>query len=1119
MTILLRNLSRWAPALALLLAVPVGAYSSEPGASLPAAAVLAGAASVAAGESSAFLATSDAAVAAMAGLEFRNIGPAIMGGRIASLAVFADNPSIFYVGAASGGVWKTTNYGTTFEPLFDDQPTASIGDVAVSQQNHNLVWVGTGEPNNRQSSPWGNGVYKTLDGGITWQYMGLYDTRHVGRIKIDPTNNNTVFVAAVGHLWGPNEERGVFRTRDGGETWEKVLYIDEDTGVIDLAMDPNDPQTVFAAAYQRRRTAGGFNGGGPGSGIYRTMDGGDTWEELTNGLPQRDMGRIGVDIYRRDGNLVFATVEAGAGRGGVYRSTDRGTTWEHISTQNNRPMYYSQIRVDPSDPDRVYSAGSNFFASEDGGRTFDGTAGAGVHLDHHAIWIDPNNSNNMMIAGDGGISQTFDRGASWRQLRNIVVSQFYEIGVDMREPYYVCGGLQDNGSWCGPSSTNSTLGIRNRDWYNVGSGDGFYVRIDPTDSSVVYAESQGGNLTRVDLKTGERQRIRPLPRAQGKGPESSEDVSYNFNWNSPMLISEHGNEILYFGSSHLLKSTDRGLSWEAISPNLTTGVDRDELEIMGSLVRRGETLSANDGISNYGNFKTVSESPVTPGVLYAGTDDGNIQGTRDSGANWALLSGDMPGLAAGNTVVSRVVASRFAEGRVYATFDGHERDDYRPYVYRSDNYGESWEPIVTGLPEDWSVNVIVEHPRNENLLFLGNEVGVFVSVDRGATWAQLKAGLPTVPVDDIVIHPRDNDLVLGTHGRGIWILDDITPLEEWSDLVAASAAHLFTPRRSTIYSKYAPQGWSPGIWSAANPPQGAIIRYFLREDAPIGRPEAGQGAGQGGGGRGGGQFAAFGGRGGGNQAPPPPPPVSPEPTVKLMILDANGDFVRDFEGPGKAGVNQAVWNFRIQDAYVPDPDAPPTGGGGRRGRRGGGGRQGPRVLPGRYTVRLEAGGRTIDATFDVALDPRADISRADLEARQEALTDAYNLVEPLYRAQVAIRRIDRQLTEIRGMAGDEAPQELRDQLAEVRRMAREATEALEKVQQGAGASGAIQSFTGPPTADQLWQIDRAWEAIPGVAEQINALMPRLPVLYGFVYQPGFIPEALEPLPIPQRPGR
>ena len=579
-------------------------------------------------------AQTDRIEAAVSNLQWREIGPTIMGGRVADLAVVESNPAICYVGAATGGVWRTTNNGASWEPLFDDQPASSIGDVTLSQANPNLIWVGTGEPQNRQSSPWGNGVYKSLDGGRTWQHMGLEATQHIARIRIYPRNSDVVYVAAVGHLWGPNEERGVYRTKDGGRTWEKVLYVDEDTGAIDIVMDPDDPQTLFAAMYQRRRTGFGFNGGGPGSGIYRTTNGGDSWEELINGLPSGIKGRIGLDIYRGDGNLVFAIVEADLRRGGfggraaqqpqgdqqngVYRSTDRGDTWQHLSTTNSRPMDYSQIRVDPNDPNQIYLGGSSLYRSSDGGRTFTNDASRGVHSDHHALWIDPNNSKHLILGGDGGVSESWDRSNSWRQMRNLPIAQFYQIGVNMEYPYHVCGGLQDNGSWCAPSATQSDQGIRNRDWYNVGGGDGFYNVIDPNDPTIMFSESQGRNINRVDLMSMEKQRIRALPRPG----EDSESRSYHFNGNAPIVISAHTPSTIYHASNHLLKSTDRGTTWQEISPDLTKSINRSELEIMG--MRENRMLSRHDGISSYGNITTIGESPLNADLIYVGTDDGNL---------------------------------------------------------------------------------------------------------------------------------------------------------------------------------------------------------------------------------------------------------------------------------------------------------------------------------------------------------------------------------------------------------------------------------------------------------------------------------------------------------------
>jgi len=1057
----------------------------------------------------------DTVAAALENLEWRNIGPAVMGGRITDLAVLESNPSVFFIATATGGVWKTTNHGIAFEPVFDNEATSSAGAVTISQSNPNLVWVGSGEPNNRQSSPWGNGVYKSVDGGRTWKHKGLYETRHISRIAIDPINNDVVYVAAVGQLWDSNPERGVFRTRDGGDTWEHVLSVDADTGAIDLVMDRNDPNTLFAAMYQRRRTSFGFNGGGPGGGIFRTLDGGSTWTELAEGLPAGDTGRIGLDIFRGDSNLVYAIVEARRGEQGIYRSTDRGDTWEHISTTYNPHMYYSLLRIDPNNPERIYLGGSSLYKTDDGGHNFTNDAATEVHSDHHALWIDPANSSHLILGGDGGVSVSWDRSASWFQFTNIILAQFYEIGVDMRDPYFVCGGLQDNGSWCGPSATWSRQGIGNHDWFNVGGGDGFYVRIDPTDPSILFAESQGGNIARIDLNTMERRGIKPVPRLQGEEPDTTGEVSFRWNWNTPILISQHDSATIYAGSNHLMKSTDRGDSWEAISPDLTQAMDRDELEIMGVALGNEQILSRNDGISSYGNSTNISESPLNPGVLYFGTDDGNLQGTRDGGGNWQMLNQDMPGLPE-NTYVSRVVASRFNEGTVYATFDGHERGDYRPYVYVSDNFGEDWSTIVGGLPDDWSVNVIYEHPTVENLLFLGNEIGVYFSRDRGKSWIRLKGNLPTVPVDDIVIHPRDNDLIIGTHGRGAWILDDISPLMEISEDLVASDVHLFPVRRATIFNVYSPQGWTPGSFAAPNPPFGAMIRYHLKDDAPLPeqtgrqRPEAppagppGMPAG----------MAGFFARGG----PPAPRPETPEPTVKLRVLNESGTLVRDLEGPGRAGMQQVVWDLRINPAYVPDPreEANPMA------RFFGGSSRGPRVLPGTYTVELDAADQTFTTEVEVRGDPRIDISRADLVVRQAAIMDGFALSKPIYETGRALTRASEQLTAVRELitGNDEEPDSLREEIRELSGQIRDLQEELSQVRRGMRVSNAIESFTALPTEDQLWQIDQGWVKVPALVEQVNDLIgTRMSAILGQIYQPGFGPDAGTQIKIPPRPGR
>ncbi len=1043
--------------------------------------------------------------AAIANLEWRNIGPTIMGGRVSDLAVVESDPSTFYVGTATGGVWKTVNHGTTFEPVFDDQPTISVGDVTVAPSNPNVVWVGSGEPQNRQSSPWGNGVYRSTDAGRSWRHMGLEETHHISRIRIHPRDPSIVYVAAVGRLWGANPERGVYKTTDGGESWELVLFVDDDTGAIDLAMDPGDPETLFAAMYQRRRTAWGFNGGGPGSGIHRTTDGGASWVELTEGLPDGDMGRIGLDIYQRDGNLVFAIVEAdkrtpgqgfgggggGSSRNGVYRSTDRGETWEQISTTNNRPMYYSQIWVDPSDPERIYTAGSSLYKSLDGGNNFTPDAASEVHPDHHAMWINPDNSDHIVLGGDGGVAISWDRSRTWRQLTNIPLAQFYEIGVDMRDPYHVCGGLQDNGSWCAPSDTRSNQGIRTRDWYNVGGGDGFYTVMHPTNPRVMFSESQGGNLMRVDLVTMERTRMRPVGRPQADG----EDRELRWNWDTPVFLSQHDENTVYVGSNVLFRSRDLGMTWEEISPDLTHAIDRTELEIMG--VAGSEPLmSANDGQASYGNLETIAESPFDAGLLYVGSDDGKVHVTRDGGGSWTDVTGNIPGLP-DRTYVSRVVASAHDMATVYATFDGHRNNDFDAHVYVSTDYGASWRRIVDGLPAT-SVNVITEHHRTAGLLFVGNELGVFFSVDGGEQWVALDNGLPAVPVDDIRIHPRENDLVLGTHGRGIYIMEDITPLEGLTAEVLAAEAHLFPVRRATSYNPYTPQGWTPGVYVSPNPAAGALIRYY------VGEAGAGDGV----------VAASPDGNGGDGDVDGEGAPADGSGQPKITILDDGGEVVRELSGPGDAGIQQVGWDLRIEPPYTPSGPPQQFGGG-----FGGGQARGPRVLPGTYTVRLEAAGVTQEEQVPVRLDPRVEMSRADLEARQAALMSAYDLAGPVYEAGQAVQRVTTQLMEVSGLLReqDPAPAELQEEVSGLLEEARELGREINQAAAGARGAGAIESSSTRPTADQLWQLDQAWEKVPPLIERLNEIVTdEMPGLYRQLDEQGIRPDPGEAVTMPVR---
>ncbi len=1017
-------------------------------------------------------------------LRFREIGPAIMGGRIDDFAVVESDPRIIYVCAASGGIHKTTNAGTTWTPIFDDQDTHTCGDIAIAPSDPAILYVGTGESNNRQSSSWGNGVYKSLDAGKTWTNVGLKETHHIGRIVVHPTNPNVAYVAAAGRLWGPNKERGVYKTTDGGKTWQRVLFINEDTGVNDVAMDWQSPETLYAAAYQRRRTVYGFNGSGPGSAIYKTLDGGATWNKITKGMPYdaasnpqtpanvlTETGRIGLQIYRGNTDIVYALIEHA--NGGIYRSEDKGETWTKMSNTNPRPMYYSQPHIDPNNDLRIWLLGAPIYFSEDGGKTFVTTRGQRIHGDYHAFWIDPANSEHMLAGTDGGIHQSFDSGRNWDFINTIPLGQFYEIGVDMQKPYRVCGGLQDNGSWCAPSSTLYARGVTNDEWVNVGGGDGYYVQIDPTDANILYSESQDGNVNRRNLGTSEFVSIRPR--------EKVGEARYRFQWNSPIIISKHNPKTIYYGGNFLFKSTDRGDNWTKASPDLTNNEDRNKKEIMGK-VPDPSTMSRHDGVQQWPCITTVSESPRNAGVIWAGTDDGNLQVTKDGGANWKNVAEKVPGLPKG-TYVSRVVASSHADGTAYVTFDGHRQNDFGIYVYMTTDFGETWKSIAGNLPNNNGVvNVIREHHRNADLLFAGTEFGAYVSFDRGANWTRIKMNLPMVPVDDIVIHPRDNDLIFGTHGRAIWILDDIAPLEQMNEKVAASDFTLFDVRPATSWRTWNHKA-STGAkeFIGPNAPNAATMQYFLKNEIkddppPPGAPAPAPAAGPGGGG-----FAAqFGGQFAQQQQ-------RTTRKVQITILDAEGKQVRQINGTGQAGINRVNWDLRYASPIPPAPPGTGGPGGGFGGGFGGFGGAGSRVDPGTFTVQVKVGDLPEQTkTIVVEDDPRVTISAADRAARRKAINELGPIVTQAVLAQRGIQQLRLNVNNALDAWKRPAPGGMR-----VPDNVREAGEALlKKIDEIYPTFGQIPSGTqqlgaaGPPAVEQptpattrLTQIAQAIESV------------------------------------------
>ncbi len=909
--------------------------------------------------------------AAVANLKFREIGPAIMGGRVDEFAVVESDPKIVYVGLASGGVWKTSNAGTTWTPIFDKQPVSSIGAVAVAPSDPSIVWVGTGEANNRQSSSWGNGIYKSTDAGRSFQSMGLAETHHIGRVSIHPTNPDILYVAAGGRLWGPNRERGLYKTTDGGKIWKNILYFNEDTGVTDVAMDRRNPDTLYAAAYQRRRSVYGFNGGGPGSAIYKTTDGGATWKKLLRGLPYEkpedgDTGRIGLSIYRRDSSIVYAIVEHA--NGGVFRSEDRGETWTRMSDVNPRPAYYSQIQIDPNDDKRIWVLGSPVYYSEDGGKTFDSSRVGRIHVDFHAIWINPADSNHMLLGSDGGITWSWDAGKTWDFVNTIAIGQFYEVSYDFQKPYRISGGLQDNGSWIGPSLSLlkwgrwAPAGSTNSDWFEVGGSDGYYTVIDPTEPNIVYSETPDGNPLRRDLRTNESRSIRPR--------EAKDDPRYRFYWDTPIVISRHNPKVLYYAAQFLFRSTNRGDSWTKISPDLTANVNQHSLPTMGRLPDE-KMISRQDGVWNWPTIASIAESPLNPNVLWVGTDDGNLQVTRDLGKTWQNVVTKVPGLGK-MACVGRIVASRHTEGTAYAIFDNHRMNDFEPYVYTTTDYGRTWKAITQGLPRNnGTLRAIQEHHRNPDLLFAGTEFGVYVSFDRGANWTPLSLNLPTVPVADIAIHPRENDLILGTHGRSIWVLDDITPLEQITGSVLASDLHLFDIRPATAWRiyDYRNDHGGPGhkFFIGENPPYGALINYYLKK-----RPDDSD-------------------------------------KVLITVDDARGKTIREFEGTKDAGVNRVAWDLRSAPlAEIPAAlraDAQGMGGG-QRGMMS----RGPVVDPGTYLVKVALGRTLMSKQVTVEDDPRVVITAADRAARTAAILRVAELTTTAAKSQLAATELYAALT-------------------------------------------------------------------------------------------------------------
>ncbi len=762
----------------------------------------------------------------LSGLKFRSIGPALTSGRISDFAVNPENPKEYYVAVSAGGVWKTTNAGTTYTPIFDSQGSYSIGCVTMDPNNSNVIWVGTGENNNQRSVAYGDGIYKSIDGGKSWKQMGLKNSEHIGKILVDPRNSDVVYVAAIGPLWSEGGDRGVYKTTDGGQTWEAVLTVDEHTGVNDILLDPRDPDVLYAAAYQRRRHVFTYLGGGPGSGMYKTTDGGATWDKINKGLPSVDMGRIGLAMAPSDPEIIYAIVEAAQGKGGFFRSTNRGASWSKQGGYASSGNYYQEIVVDPNDAETIYGMNTWMQISRDGGKTFKVLGEVSKHVDNHCLWIDPADSEHFIAGCDGGIYESWDGAKTWGFKANLPVTQFYKVALDNAEPFYnVYGGTQDNFSLGGPSRSVSGNGIANEEWWITHGGDGFETQVDQSNENIIYAQSQYGVLVRYDKSSGEEVGIQPQPR--------KDENSYRWNWDAPLVISNFNNKRLYFAANKVFRSDDQGNSWEVISDDLTQQINRNELNVMGR-VWGIDAVMKNGSTSPYGTIVAMDESPKKEDLLYVGTDDGLVQVTENGGTSWTRVS-SFPGVPS-RTYVNMLLASQHDENVVFACFNNHKNGDFKPYVLKSTDKGKTWSSIASNLPERGSAYAIAQDHVDPNLLFVGTEFGVFVSNNGGGAWKQLKAGVPTVAVRDLAIQRRENDLVLGTFGRGFYVLDDYSSLRSMNESTLGSEAELFSVRDPLLYEPSHPLGL-PGVafqgdsyYRGDNLGSVAMFTYYLKDD-------------------------------------------------------------------------------------------------------------------------------------------------------------------------------------------------------------------------------------------------------------------------------------------------
>lgn len=937
------------------------------------------------------------------GLQARSIGPAVMSGRIAAVDVVAGDRLTIYVGAASGGVWKSTDGGLRFTSVFD-RHTQSIGAVTVDPSNAKNVWVGAGESWVRNSVSLGDGVYRSTDAGENWSHLGLRDTERIARILVHPKDSNTVYVCALGHLFDDHDDRGVYRTKDAGKTWEKVLFVARNTGCSDLAMDPTDPSILYAGMWQVRRTPSFFTSGGRNSGVHKSTDGGNTWKRLREDLPQGDLGRIAISVSPAQPGVVYALVESA--RTALYRSDDRGESWSNMNTSSNvsqRPFYFALVVADPKLADRVYKPGLQLAVSDDAGKTWGTLGGGGVtgptyHSDVHALWINPGNTDQLVMGTDGGLYTSTDRGASWRFVESLPIGQFYHVSYDMKWPYNVYGGMQDNSTWFGPSRRSG--GIGSRHWQSLSPGDGFWSFVDPRDEDVVYDEIQGGNLFRTRKSTLERKDIRPTPAAG--------EPKYRFNWNTPIHLSRADPGTMYYGAQFLFRTRDMGESWERISPDLTTNdPTRQRQDESGGLTLDNSTAENNTTIY------AISESPKNPRILWVGTDDGNVQVSRDGGKSWTNVVQNVQGVPA-NTWVSSVEAGYFDEGTAYATFDGHMSGDMKPYVYRTRDYGATWQPLGLADLRGYA-HVIKEDPVSPNLLFAGTEFGLFISIDGGGRWAQFTAGIPNVGVRDLAIHPRDHDLIVATHGRGLYIVDDLTPLRKIDSMTLTQDVAFLPARPSTMVIPVFEFGFNgDGEFVGESPAEVAFITYYLKRRHMFG-------------------------------------------DLKLEIYDAQNTLITTLDGGKRRGINRVQWPMRL-----PPPKTAP----GASIVPNFYSLMGPRVGAGTYTVKMIKGKETFTSTVTLEHDPRSKHTAADRALQQQTVTTLYGMVE---RLAGLITGITATRDKARASADTALADEMeRQRVALVSSKQGEGISGEEKLREELGTLyGNVNMHEGRPTASQL----------------------------------------------------